>query len=1297
MGLKQKLIAMLVAVSMLPVFGLSVFADDAEPVKVLEGKNVGITLEYKGKEATDTGPDLYYGTMANDKKKATYHEYDSETGVVSIELAAPVELIQMGCGYFTINLGHKQSVKKAPYMAVGMYYYDPEYPDGVSINTNIITNDNTLWGRSYTYMPTLQKHIISAADYTGGKNGGFSSVKDSTYYDHIKISTPITDKADKDKNYTQFIPEGTKLGVQYIAFFETREAAEKFEYELKEPVLEYDEENVINVISYNIRTADSPEGLYVKDRIDYMEEFIKMKMPDVVGFQECDNVWNPALQKWVNTEFLDEDGNRIYDTTYNYREYNHYTTDEGDGIFWNVNKFDLIDSGFCFLPNPDKKYVDDRGHFQGMNWVKLKVKKTGKVFYYINTHLSLEPANRLKQTKVIADICAADEPIYENVRICNDAPVFVTGDFNMSANSMEYAAMAGYFGDANINMSTVPTVSMSYWWKSVIDFCFYDIKNTYPLNYEVLREVVEDFDITDNTKDTNEFTFITDYTYTDYRDPATGEKRPLGPNRYHMSDHMGITADIALLGTETDYSDKAPLVSLKADKDYATTEDEVQFIATVEADYNEIENVSFYVDGEAYEGEVTSKGTIYSDYVKNHTAIVDGLEKGFHTVKVVATDVCGNTVEKSVDIEIINPFEATFLSGAYAYENERFPISATFESTDIEKVTYSLNGTDYEATKDAEGAWTAVVENGLASGKYELTIAVATVDGKVLSSKRPFNVMPYGDKFIASSYAYKHQSSDGKLWSVGPANNYDLKYQNGVKDVLYSAIPIDSIIPEAVKSIKLATSTQSNGANSWTRFNINAVEPFTASSIKENDGTAKTIPALGDLIGNAVYSNVKVGQTHERYNYYTENIPVKSGSAANFMEFDVTDYVKGLVEEGGTKLYIRTSVVNNNATDTYGFAVNNALVYMYVEYEQPRAKFMNNSFAYANEGFPVAVTTATKNVQSVSFAVNGTEYPATQNADGAWYAYVENGLAAGEYQIEANVTNQEGKTSTSYQKFTVLENSNKVIGPAYCAKLQSSDGKIWTVGEKNDYKLLYQDSTVKDVLYTSINLSSLTNADVIESAYLVTSTKSGSGQGANGWTKFSITECGEFNSSTLPGGQVPETLPELGEVIAEAVYTSVDINSSDEDYGVISENVLVNGTANFMKFDVTDYLKGKVEAGSSRMYFRTSVSHNGTDPYANATNNAQVKLLVKFADPETVDNFDGTYSYIIDSADYSAGNVTAFISEYSDEGRLVSADVYKDFSGRKQIRLAQDAEKQLMVWDGMLTMKPLVEKVKIEK
>jgi len=144
MRLKQKLMAMLVAVSMLPVFGLPVSAENAEPVKVIDGTNVGITLEYYGKDSTDSGPDLRYGTMGNDKKKATYHEYDSETGVVSIELASPVELIQLGCGYFTVNLGHRQSVKKAPYMAVGMYYYNPGYDEGVSINTNIITNDNTL-------------------------------------------------------------------------------------------------------------------------------------------------------------------------------------------------------------------------------------------------------------------------------------------------------------------------------------------------------------------------------------------------------------------------------------------------------------------------------------------------------------------------------------------------------------------------------------------------------------------------------------------------------------------------------------------------------------------------------------------------------------------------------------------------------------------------------------------------------------------------------------------------------------------------------------------------------------------------------------------------------------------------------------------------------------------------------------------------------------------------------------------------------------------------------------------------
>ena len=1285
MRLKQMLISILVAVSMIPVNLMPVFASSTEPVKLLEGRDVGITLEYYGKEATDTGPDLYYGTMKNDKKKATYHRYDSETGVVSIELASPVELIQMGCGYFTVNLGYRQSVKKAPYMAVGMYYYDPEYPDGVSINTNIITNDNTLWGRAYTYKPTLQKHIISAADYTGGKNGGFSSVKDSTYYDYIKISTPITDKADKDKNYAQFIPEGTKLGVQYIAFFDTLEAAQNYEYEYKKPEVEYLDDNVIKVMSYNIRTADSPEGLWVRERVDYLTELIKEKLPDVMGFQECDNVWNPALKKWGNEKFLDEDGNPIYDNTYNYRPYDFNTTNEGDGIFWKTAKFDLIDSGFCFLPYPDKKHIDRNGNFQGMNWVKLKVKKTGKVFYYINTHLSLEPTVRLQQTKIIADICAADEPIYDSVRISNDAPMFVTGDFNMSANSMEYAAIAAHFGDANIDMDTEPTVSMGHWWKSVIDFCFYDRVNTYPVSYNVLREIVVDDDTSDNTSSSNKFTFTTDYTY------------PIEENMYHISDHMGIMTEIALLGDETDFSAKAPLVSLKAEKDYATTEEAANFTATVEAGYNEIESVSFYVNDVLYEGEVKAEGTIYSDYVKNYTIAVNGLEKGINTVKVIARDVKGNSVEKEVDIEIINPFEATFISGAFAYENESFPIAVTFENAEIDKVTYSLNGVDYEAVQDTDGAWTAVVEKGLSSGKYELVITITTLDGKTVSNKRPFNVIPYGDKLIGSSYAYKHQSSDGKLWSVGAANNYDLKYQNGIKDVLYSAIPIDSIIPEAVKSIKLVTSTQNNGANGWTRFNINACDEFTASSIKNSDGTPNVLPEIGELLGNAVYTNVKVGTSHERYNYYTENIPVKSGSSANYMEFDVTGYVKGLAEMGESKLCIRTSVVNNNPTDTYGFAVNNALVYMFVEYEQPQAKFMNNSFAYENEGFPVAVSSAIKNIQGVTFTVNGTDYQASQNADGLWYAYVEGGLSAGEYQLEANVTNSENKTSTSYQKFTVLSNSKKVIGPSYCAKLQSSDGKIWTVGEKDNYVLRYEGGKTKDVLYTSINLSSLTNADVIEGAYLVTSTMSGSGQGANGWTKFSFTECAAFDSSTLAGGKVPEKLPELGDVIAEAVYTSVDIGTNDEDYGVISQNVSVNGTANYMKLDVTDYIKTKVEGGADRMYLRTSVSHNGSDPFANATNNAQVKLLVKFADPVTVDNFDGTYGYIIDSSDYSKDNVTAFVSEYIGESQLASVNVYENFSGRKQLRIAEDAQKYLMVWDNAEAMKPLAEKTKIEK
>ena len=120
---KNKLMAMLISISFIAGFiTLPANAENTQPLTVIHGRNIGMTMQYYGKDSSDAGPDLYYGTVGNDKKKAISHTYDKETGVMQLELVTPIELVNHGSGYSTIKLGYKQLVRKAPYIAVGMYF-----------------------------------------------------------------------------------------------------------------------------------------------------------------------------------------------------------------------------------------------------------------------------------------------------------------------------------------------------------------------------------------------------------------------------------------------------------------------------------------------------------------------------------------------------------------------------------------------------------------------------------------------------------------------------------------------------------------------------------------------------------------------------------------------------------------------------------------------------------------------------------------------------------------------------------------------------------------------------------------------------------------------------------------------------------------------------------------------------------------------------------------------------------------------------------------------------------------------
>ena len=156
----------------------------------------------------------------------------------------------------------------------------------------------------------------------------------------------------------------------------------------------------------------------------------------------------------------------------------------------------------------------------------------------------------------------------------------------------------------------------------------------------------------------------------------------------------------------------------------------------------------------------------------------------------------------------------------------------------------------------------------------------------------------------------------------------------------------------------------------------------------------------------------------------------------------------------------------------------------------------------------------------------------------------------------------------------------------------------------------------------------------MKNAYIVTSTTAGTGLGNNRWTKFRIEECSAVNKETLIQGKEPEKLPNTGDIIAEQVFTDSEIGEKHYLYDIIRDNLIINANSygNYMYFDVTEYIRKKLDDESTQMSFRLRLVPDGEQDYSFAINNALPKLLVEYeALPENGsekrmflwDSFDG--------------------------------------------------------------------------
>ncbi|MBQ6823555.1 MAG: endonuclease/exonuclease/phosphatase family protein [Clostridia bacterium] len=255
------------------------------------------------------------------------------------------------------------------------------------------------------------------------------------------------------------------------------------EEEEEKPDIEYKQENHLKIIDYNIRCVDDGPGKMISERAARFKKLVDQYQPDIMGLQE-------ATVKWI--DFL---GNNLVGSTYSmYYQYRAEDSKESQPILWNHNKFDVLDKGYFWLSDtpeiPSKGWGSD--HYRGCTWIKFKVKATGEVFLFMNTHLTGSNTPATNSGNLIVKRARAMGGF-------DKYGVFLTGDFNFPPQSAGYVTLTAAFVDVNdaLGFNTAYTNNgyneredkhKDNWIK---DYVMCSENHVLPLKYSILNENID--------------------------------------------------------------------------------------------------------------------------------------------------------------------------------------------------------------------------------------------------------------------------------------------------------------------------------------------------------------------------------------------------------------------------------------------------------------------------------------------------------------------------------------------------------------------------------------------------------------------------------------------------------------------------------------------------------------------------------------------------------------------------------------------------------------------------------------
>ena len=181
----------------------------------------------------------------------------------------------------------------------------------------------------------------------------------------------------------------------------------------------------LKVMSYNIRLGTAKDGTNSWEyRYPATALMLKDQMPDVFGVQEAFDF----QVKFIEENFKD------YDCVGVGRD-NGKSEGEHMSIFWNKKNVKMLKWGtFWLSETPEKPSKGwDAACKRTATWALMKDKNTGKMFYFVNTHLDHRGSEARRQglNLIVSRIDEINQKGY---------PMVLTGDFNMKPDD---AALTG--------------------------------------------------------------------------------------------------------------------------------------------------------------------------------------------------------------------------------------------------------------------------------------------------------------------------------------------------------------------------------------------------------------------------------------------------------------------------------------------------------------------------------------------------------------------------------------------------------------------------------------------------------------------------------------------------------------------------------------------------------------------------------------------------------------------------------------------------------------------------------------